>query len=363
MIWRYLRKDVRRGRPVGNEPSRDGEESFALMIYYYLSGDQRYLYAALRNTYNVADLAVNHADFTMHFHNYWNMISVTYHRFRGLVLAYLETGDRYLLQTAEGVAHQFLSLHRSNWPRRTVGRGCYPVLGFLSLYDYTGDHRYLNFAREVLHDLAATQRPDGDMGQEAGIGLYGECNNVGGHWPTAGLNFEVMVEYLLRAGSDPVVEDMMRKVADWTVERQGEDGSWRGGYPLITAYVVKNLLCAGLLLREPRYFKAIKRTVRWFLAARQSFGTHAYTVLKNFPFYEAFIWGAQLTEDGVQLEPLPILAGVDTPSEVSTPWGKLILRLKNEGRGTIFSTSSEEDFLVRVVLPGSRVHIREGGIP
>ena len=40
----------------------------------------------------------------------------------GMIGAYLETGDPYLLQTAQTVTDAFFAIDRKNWPRRSYGR-------------------------------------------------------------------------------------------------------------------------------------------------------------------------------------------------------------------------------------------------
>ena len=61
----------------------------------------------------------------------WRAHSLIYQRFSGIVLGYLETGDFYLLDTAQAVARNYISHHLQNWPRQGIGRDADPLNGFL----------------------------------------------------------------------------------------------------------------------------------------------------------------------------------------------------------------------------------------
>ena len=94
------------------ELSLDANETRSLFRRAYRDSDERFYDLAVRSSYFMADVAVDHSRDIIHYHNDfpdWHTYSLIYQRFSGIVLGYMETGDYYLLETAEAVAQTLVS--------------------------------------------------------------------------------------------------------------------------------------------------------------------------------------------------------------------------------------------------------------
>lgn len=196
-VYRYL-DQYRKG---SYELSMDGNECRSLYRRAYWDGDAALYDLATRNAYFMADLAVDHARDVVHYHNdgpQWRTFSLIYQRFAGIVYGYLETGDPYLLETAEAVARNYVSQHLHNWPRRGIGRDADPLAGFLTLWDYTGKEEYFEFARTMSEHIASVIDDDGVWLAGSGVGPLMGCNaELGSPW-NGGHLLHGFVEYLMR---------------------------------------------------------------------------------------------------------------------------------------------------------------------
>ncbi|MGD9498041.1 MAG: hypothetical protein AB7Y46_17195 [Armatimonadota bacterium] len=119
------------------ESGWEGEAPFNHIRGFYRRPSPQTWECALRDAYNVADIAVDHANFMFRMHGYdFGAISITMNRTLGLLQAYLETGDPYLRETAEHVALASSIIDASNWPRRSYGRDAMWIRGMIALDDY-----------------------------------------------------------------------------------------------------------------------------------------------------------------------------------------------------------------------------------
>jgi len=196
-IWRYLDQY---GKGV-TELSMDANETRSLFRRAWRDSDAHLYDLATRNAYFMADLAVDHSRDVIHYHGdnqAWRTYSLIYQRFSGLVLGYIETGDYYLLETAEAVARNYMSLHLQNWPRAGIGRDADPLNGFLLLWDYTGKEEYFQFAKEFAHHVILTIGDDGSWLSGAGVGPMMGCNaSLGSPW-NGGHFLSGFTEYAMR---------------------------------------------------------------------------------------------------------------------------------------------------------------------
>jgi hypothetical protein len=183
------------------ELSMDGNECRSLYRRAYFDTDAALYDLATRNAYFMADLAVNHAHDFIHYHGdsgEWRIFSLIYQRYSGIVFGYLETGDPYLLETAEAVARNYMSQHLQNWPRRGIGRDADPLAGFSVLWDYTGKEEYFDFARTMSRHIALTIDDEGGWIAGSGVGPLMGCNALpGGSW-NGGHLLHGLVEYAMR---------------------------------------------------------------------------------------------------------------------------------------------------------------------
>ncbi len=142
------------------------------------TGDPRFLKPALAYIYNWADIMVDHVDWSVRqpfTGYYWKTIS--YFKFNDLVWGYLETGDPYLLETAEHCGNAYHAMFRSLWPIRSVGRGAWPVQGLIDLYATTRNPYYLESALDILKKAMVTYQDPNDLpGHQMGVGPNGIGN-------------------------------------------------------------------------------------------------------------------------------------------------------------------------------------------
>jgi hypothetical protein len=183
------------------ELSMDANECRSLFRRAWRDSDARFHDLALRNAYFMADIAVDHTRDIIHYHGDnpgWRTYSLIYQRFSGIVLGYIETGDFYLLDTAEAVARNYMSLHLQNWPRHGIGRDADPLNGFLLLWDYTANEAYFDFARRFAHHVSLVIGENGEWRSGAGIGPQMGCNaTLGSSW-NGGHFLNGFTEYAMR---------------------------------------------------------------------------------------------------------------------------------------------------------------------
>ena len=151
----------------------DGEVGSAMMINYYLTGNTDMLTAALDFGYFWNDLHVDHSDFTVRQHlGGFGWKTCAYTKFHDLIYAYLETGDPHLLDTSEMVADTYYAWFRSNWPRSSIGRDNFELVGLVMLGKYfDSDHAHRR-ARELLRMNREVIASRGNVGGQMGGGPH-----------------------------------------------------------------------------------------------------------------------------------------------------------------------------------------------
>ncbi len=196
-IYRYL--DEQQSR---HELSMDGNEVTFLLRGAYLRTHGPLYHAALEAARHIADIAVDHESFDVHYHAdfpTWRVFSQIYLRFGGLVNAYAETGDPWYLDNAQAVAERWISLNRLNQPRQNMGRDAEPVEGILLLYDLTGQEHYYQAAQQIAVDVARSLFADGSWRCGCGVGPFWGVNALqGSPWNGSHL-LAGIAEFLIRA--------------------------------------------------------------------------------------------------------------------------------------------------------------------
>lgn len=206
-IWRYLDQY---GLGV-YELSMDANEGRSLFRRAYRDADPRFFDLALRNSYFMADIAVDSSRDIIHYHGDnpgWRTYSLIYQRFSGIVLGYVETGDYYLLETAQAVARNYMSLHLQNWPRHGIGRDSDPLNGIMLLYDYTGAEEFYEFGRRYAKHVSLVIERDGVWLSGAGVGPMMGCNAGAGSPWNGGHFLTGFTEYAMRDPNIP--EEQLR---------------------------------------------------------------------------------------------------------------------------------------------------------
>jgi len=361
------RKPFSSGRFFERSVGIDGEYAFGLMQQAYRTGRRDLYEAALHHAYAFADLGIDHTDFTQQISGMpRGSVAMPLQRNIGMLAAYLETGDPYLLHVAESMADAAYAIDRSNWPRRSFGRDSAYIRSLTRLYDVTGQTFYLLRAGEACRRVAQCRRPDGSFGdQGATYGAHGHLGQIIKPWMNSILS-EVLVEYLERAGSDPAVETSLLQTADWLLSAllEDEDGAywpyqiawgrnvedptsrWRPNEPprahptgdVQLDYNARTLLWLSRRTGDPKYVRAWRATYqrRLRLSARSGNPYHStYGEVKipdNFPWHEAHLWGARWEDGQVVFAPQLELLETGREATIELPDGG-ILRVRRTGAG------------------------------
>ena len=142
---------------------------YAQFLLAYRTGDGDDYAAALRSAYCFTDVAVDHAAKQVRMHG-WPPVAFAQpmNRVLGTIAAYLETGDPYLLATAEAVVEASYRTHLNSWPRFAVGRDACYGRGAAMLYRYFGNAHFQRIARDCAMSVVQTQRQNGSFGDQGG---------------------------------------------------------------------------------------------------------------------------------------------------------------------------------------------------
>ncbi len=172
-VWRYMRRDLRSGVPQEDGAEWDGDTAAGLWTLAYQTGENPGenwpLYEAI--AVHAADVAVHHGHSLQRLENSIAFTApLPKFRFRGILTAYLETGDPYLLDVAQALAGSYMAINSANLPRSAIGRDAWPVTSLLDLHDYSDDSIYLRAARRCIANLLLSQESDGGFSGQAGAG-------------------------------------------------------------------------------------------------------------------------------------------------------------------------------------------------
>lgn len=289
-VWRHLRWDLRTGAAQQDGADWDGNLAQGLFTFAYQTGEwpDQVWQLYLQQAYHAADVAVYHGSWMCRLEGSVAFSApLSKFRFGGPLVAYLETGDPYLLEVCRSLAGVYMAMEYANQPRSAMGRDAYPLTSVLSLWDYTADDLYLSFARQAALRLVRTQHPDGGFSGQAGAGTYTGISSVPaeehigfGNGLLAPLG---LLEWAVR---DRELPDAVRVAVERWVELmlrlQTDDGLWlnksKGSfYSLIGAAALYSLVKAGELLGDERCVRAVDR----FLTAMNNqhdgvLGTHSF---------------------------------------------------------------------------------------
>jgi hypothetical protein len=353
----------------------DGEYAFGMMQQAYRTARRDVYDAALHHAVAFADLGVDHSDYS---HQIGGMpqgsISLVLHRNLGMLAAYLETGDPYLLRVAESLADTAVAIDRGNWPRRSFGRDAAYIRSLTRLFDVTGQAYHLQRAGEACRRVAQCQRADGSFADQGGtIGPHAHLNEIVKPWMNSILA-EVLVEYLDRVDTDPAVESCLLRTADWllAVLREDADGAywpyqvawgrnvedpssrWTPDKPprvhptgdMQLDYNARTLLWISRRTGDPKYARAWQATYarRSRICARTGGAyTSTYGNVKipdNFPWHEAHLWGARWTGRRLAFTPMLELLEIGRDAEIELPQGRTV-RVCRTARGVRVAGTKE----------------------
>lgn len=381
------RRRTKTGRVA--ESGWEGETPFALMQAWYLFGDADIFEDAIRDVYNVADVATDHADMHVRMHGQtMDARSLPMQRVLGHLAGWLETGDPYLLETARAVADAAYWWDRSNWPRRSVGRDAAYVRGLTALARVTGERCLLERAREALHRFASVRREDGSFSDQGGtVGVHGTVNEVVKPWMNS-IMMEAMLDFLA-VEDDALLEECVLGVADWLVaaafEREDDNGvsyvtwayKYRHGenesapynpeivYPQggkgVKVNLYRALLHAAVTRRDAAYLEPVLRNLD---CTSESEGggidQGANKRIENGILVDAVLFGANWEAGALRLRPAPLLEGRAVAGRVETPVGVLGVRLLREGDALLVTLDAPVDYPVRILWNDAEIDLPAG---
>jgi hypothetical protein len=289
--WRYLRRDLRTGQPEEDGPEWEGNLAQAMFTLAYQSGESPadYWDLYLHHAYHAADIAVYHGSWMARLECSATFTSpLPKFRFGGILAGYLETGDPYLLEIARSLAGVYMAMEWAHQPRECMGRDAYPLTSILSLWDYTAEPLYLDFARQTALRLLATQHDDDGFSGQAGAGVLGGTSCLPAKESIgfgSGLLAPIaLLEWATRDNRWP--GDFLPRLRKWAglmLRVQPADGIWLNAgstgqpYPLIGSAALFSLARAGKLLRDPRCAVSVRRFLDTMNARRDCVsGTHAF---------------------------------------------------------------------------------------
>ncbi len=332
------------------ESGWEGEAPYNHIRAFYRRPTPETWQCALRTLYNAADIAVDHANFMFRMHGYdFGAISITMNRTLGLLQGYLETGDPYLIETAENVAMCSAAMDRANWPRRSYGRDAMWIRGPIALADYLPGRGYTHMAREALGRVIRCQREEGAYTDQGGPGgSHASGNMVLKPW----MNFmvlEPMMDWLERHPEDEEVTGAARRIFDWQMEQLFRDEDERLYWPYQVGwgdnpgmprdpesrhpvgrfgfwYPARAMLFAARRFGEPRYLDAWEEVMaakleRGALDALRRGGDHyANKAIECVTWHQLRRWNARWVSGQLVADPFT-LPGESLRAVVETPEG------------------------------------------
>jgi hypothetical protein len=223
---RYVYNVIADGR---HEPGWEGEVPHAQFLLAWHSAHPQDYHNALRSAYHFADVVIDHADGLARMHGYAyppTAFALPMSRGMGILTAWLETGDPYLLHAAEQLVESAHRLHENSWPRLAVGRdACYGRTAVL-LYRYTNNQHFRRIGHAIATAVAQSQRPCGSFGdQGGGVGIHAWNGYITKAWMGC-LATSCVIDYLDMFPDEPVLRDCILRFADWLMQTRWE----RDGY-------------------------------------------------------------------------------------------------------------------------------------
>ena len=328
------------------------------------SGDPFHVRRGIDYTYAWADMMVDHVDFSVRqpfTGYYWKTIS--YYKFNDLVWGYLETGDPYLLETAEHCANAYYAMFRSLWPIRSIGRGLWPAQGMIDLYAYTRDPHYLECALDLCKKAMVTyQDPNQLPGHQMGVGPNGIGNiNEPGMQGFAELVLaHTVLQIAMHGESDIFVPGERERVLAFAAQvvdlvqsslrTKGANapGGWR---EYETGMLIQTM---APLAREEGRVQRITELEEWTARVEQYLAGESsgrpYHAVTGRARYDALTIGARWVDGTVAVDSTYLPEAADGKTvQVETPLGPVRFQLKRDNTGK-WTTSKVKGAIDTVVI-------------
>ncbi len=341
------------------EPGWEGEMPGGQFLAAWRSGCGQDYDLALRSAYVFTDVYVDHAMKTARMHGYPpNGISIPMNRVHGPVLAYLETGDPYLLRTAQAVIDNSYMLHMNSWPRLCVGRDACFIRGAVLLYRYFDDKHYQRIAADSIKDVIASQKPDGSFGdQGGGTGVHQWAAYIVKPWMGL-MALGGVVDYLELHPDEPDMLAAVKRFGDWLLKerfmhnlksgrqvmgwnyqhyfkddvlfKNSSTGEWFNlkdpdSYLWHVEYLARFLGFCSFTFADPAYLAAWAESYSGAYGAGIDVkGDHAAVqIFQYIPWLQARLWNARLTKAGVAVNPYDFGPLTEREATIMGPDGDL----------------------------------------
>lgn len=336
-----------------DEPGWEGEMPHAQFLTAWRTGDAEDHACALRSAYHFVDCAVDHAAKLVKMHGYPpHAFALPMARLQGAIAAWLETGDPYLIETAQAVTVNSHWLHMNSWPRSAVGRDACYVRSLVLLHRYLGEDYFRALAREGARTVVESQRDDGSFGDQAGgTGIHQWGAYITKPWMGL-LALNGVLDYLEMYPEDEPLVLAVKKFADWLLaERFDHDGvktwSYQHGFNNQRTYHDPfSHRAVPLPTRDRWHHDTLGRLLAWAAlrfnnplcldAWAESFagvtkGLMDHTVaatLQFLPWVQARLWNARLTETGIEVRPIHFGARTPVEGSIAAPDGTRSVKWK-----------------------------------
>ncbi len=366
------------GQATRPEPGWEGEVPGAMFLCAWRTGDTLDYSLATRAAYAFTDLYIDHADHLARMHGQAPpAVSLPMGRVHGSVLAYLETGDPYLLHTAREVVEHSFALHTNAWPRLSVGRDACFLRGAVLLYRYFNDAHYLQIARDGIRTISQSQFPDGSFGdQGGGTGIHGNNSYVVKPW-MGSMAVGPIIDYLELCPDDATALATVLRFGDWLlserIERQPGVRTWAyqhfyagmrehyrpntgeliqlpDGIPWCSDYLARILPFCSLRTGNPAYFDAwaeafaykTRKTDTPTLGGGDHQTAQAWQYL---PWLQQRLWMATWGPDELHTDPQRFGPYMPREGSVLTPEGVMAVTVNTDGTIACDSGPSSEKMM------------------
>lgn len=355
-IPRHARfQKMHKGR-LRNEAGWEGDLIYALFLDAWRTGRGEDYDVAIRAAFYYTDVSVDHAVKLVRMHGYPpHAFSLPGVRMQATIAAYLETGDPYLLRTAEATTIAAHWLNLNSWPRLALGRDSCYLRAAILLYRYFDHDFYRRMALEGALQVAATQRENGSFGdQGGGAGIHQWNGYITKPWMGL-LAVNPLLDYLELFPEEAGLQETVKRFADWLLaERWWHHGAMTWSYQhdydgkrtfydpstgTTTALPTEDAWHQETLARLLGYVSLQTGQSQYLEAWAESFGTQTISVfdhcvaaaLQFNPWLHDRLWNARLEQGKIVVE--PVWFGERTPGEavLVMPNGECKLEWRKEG--------------------------------
>ena len=341
-----------------SEAGWEGEAPWALFMLAWLSGNGEDYDNAMRAAWHFTDVAIDHAEKLVRMHGWArHAFAPPMNRVLAPIAAYLETGDPYLLESAQAVVDNAHWLQKNSWPRLAVGRDGKYVRSAVMLYRYFADEHYRRIAYEGAMMVARSQRPNGSFGDQAGgSGIHQVGSYITKPWMGL-MATEGVLDYLELFPGDEALLATVQRFADWLMaERFDHDGvmGWsyqhdfngkrryfdgHGGKWWDLPGPGKGMWHQNSLARllgfctlrtgDPSYLDAWAES---YAANPGASGDHGVATSGHpIPWLQCKLWQPELTDEGVRIRPVHFGPRTEKDARIATPTGPVDVAWDDSG--------------------------------